>query len=125
MSDPQPPNQDPAERTDAEPRLRSAQIISGAVLGFIASWLLAFLAAFVAYDYDQTVRRDRVGVPVSTWQSVALDGALALPAIITVPLLISTKTRYWGAGLLIGLAIGSLLGAGVCIGADLRYGIPP
>ena len=125
MSDPQPPNQDPAERTDTEPRLRSAQIIGGAVLGFIASWLLAFLAAFVAYDYDQTVRRDRVGVPVSTWQSVALDGALALPAIITVPLLISTKTRYWGAGLLIGLAIGSLLGAGVCIGNELIQGVSP
>ncbi len=109
MSDPQPPNQDPPERTDAEPRLRSAPIIGGAVLGFIASWLLAFLTGlgfFSTYGYYDE----------STWENLVF-GAAALPAIITVALLISTKTRYWGAGLLIGLAIGSLLGAGVCVGA--------
>lgn len=109
MSDAQPPSQDPAERTDAEPRLRSGPIIGGAILGFTASWLLAFATAIgllSAYGYDDT----------STWQYVAFFGALALPAIISVALLISTKTRYWGAGLLIGLAIGSLLGAGVCVG---------
>jgi len=97
----------PAEDTPAGRRTSTGQVIGGAVLGFIASWLLAIITGFALY----TTYGD------SNSTTVSIYSALALPAIIAVALLVAPRTRYLGAGLLAGFAIGYILGAGVCVGA--------
>ena len=114
MNDDSPPGPMPAEDTPAGRRTSTGQVIGGAVLGFIASWLLALIIGFALYT--------TYGDSNSIWLSVAIYGALALPAIISVALLVPSRTRYWGAGLLIGVAIGSVLGAGVCVGVGQVLG---
>ena len=112
MNDDSPPGPTPAEDTPAGRRTSTYPVIWGAGLGFIASWLLAFITGIILYNtYSNSI-----------WLNVAIYGALALPAIISVALLVPSRTRYWGAGLLIGVAIGSVLGAGVCVGFGVVSG---
>ena len=86
--------------------LRKLPIIGGAILGFISTWVLLTVAILVLYSTQLTGFLEWL-VP-----AVALFG---LPVIFGV-LLIPERTRRWGAGALLGLAIGSITGAGVCAG---------
>ncbi len=112
MSHDHPPGPLPAEDTPAEHRLNTVQIIGGAVVGFISSWLLLAVTLLVLYD----TLGDSTLLNVLSW------GALVLPAVVSGALLVPSKTRYWSAGLMVGLAIGSILGAGVCVGFGLLGG---
>ena len=112
MNGDSPPGPTPAEDTPAGRRTSTGPVIGGAVLGCIVSWLLAIITGFALY----TTYGD------SNSTTVSIYGALGLPAIISVALLVPSRTRYWGAGLLIGVAIGSVLGAGVCVGVGVVSG---
>ena len=90
--------------------IRWGAVVGGAVLGFIASWLLFTIALFglMATYTDDTS---------DTGGTVLLVGSLLLVPVVCGVLMISRRTRQWGAGALIGVAIGSLVGAGICIGS--------
>ena len=91
-----------------EHHIRTGQVIGGAVLGFVATWLLFFVVVMSVYaQYG-----DSAG---TTGDIVGGAGLLALPVVFGL-LLIPRRTRYWGAGFLMGFAIGSISGAGVCGG---------
>ncbi len=112
MSEDHPPDPVPAEDTPAERRLNTVQVIGGAVLGFISSWLLTAITLLVQYStYGD-----------STLLNVLGYCALGFPAAVSVALLVRARTRYLGAGLLMGFAIGSILGAGVCVGFGVVSG---
>ena len=112
MNDDSPPGPMPAEDTPAGRRTSTGQVIGGAVLGFIASWLLTAITLLVLYStYGD-----------STLLNVLYYCALGLPAAVSVALLVPARTRYLGAGLLMGFAIGSILGAGVCVGFEALGG---
>ncbi len=106
MNDEHPPGRVPLPR---QHRVNTRPMIWGAVLGFIASWLLIALTLIGLYS--------TYGDSTSTRQNVVAVAIPALPAIIAVALLVAPRTRYLGAGLLAGFAIGYILGAGVCVGA--------
>lgn len=91
-----------------EDRVRTGQVIGGAVVGFILTWLL--FAVVVMSVYAQ------YGESTGTAQNVLVGaGLLTLPIVFGL-LLIPRRTRHWGAGFLMGFAIGSISGAGVCGG---------
>jgi hypothetical protein len=104
----------PAEDTPAGRRTSTGPVIGGAVLGFIASWFLIALTLIGMYT--------TYGDSTSTRQNVVAIAVPALPAIIAVALLVAPRTRYLGAGLLAGFAIGYILGAGVCVGVGVIGG---
>ena len=88
--------------------IRWGAVVGGAVLGFIASWLLftiALLTMLATYSEDTS----------DTGGTVIMVGSLLLVPALSGALMLSRRTRQWGAGALIGVAIGSLTGAGICI----------
>ena len=91
---------------DEERPLRKLPVIGGAILGFISTWVLLTIAILVLYGTQVTGFLEWL-VP-----AVAL---FALPVVLGL-LLVPERTRRWGAGALLGLAIGSITGAGVCAG---------
>jgi hypothetical protein len=86
--------------------VRVLPVLGGAVLGFAATWVLLTVAILVLYGRQLTGAMEFV-VP-----AVAL---FALP-VLSGLLMARRSTRRWGAGFLIGVAIGSITGAGVCAG---------
>ena len=86
--------------------VRALPTIGGAVLGFVATWLLLTIAILVLYGAQ-------LG-GVLEWL-VPAAALLGLP-VLSGLLMIKERTRRWGAGFLIGVAIGSITGAGVCAG---------
>ena len=94
------------ENNAAEPPLRTLPVLGGAVLGFAATWFLLTVAILVLYDQQLTGAMEWV-VP-----AVALFGLPVVSALLLIP----RSTRRWGAGFLLGVAIGSITGAGVCAG---------
>ncbi len=87
---------------------RALPIVGGLVVGFIATWALFVVTLLVVYaNYG-----DSSG-PV---QNVLGFAGLLVPPILFGLLLIPRRTRHFGAGLLMGLAIGSITAAGVCGG---------
>ncbi len=97
------------DQPDAETsQVRPLQLIGGMVLGFAMSWLV--FAAVLLWIYAT------YGDSTGTAQDVvAVLGLVGLPVLLGL-LLIPRRTRYWGAGLLMGVAIGSMTGAGACAG---------
>ncbi len=92
-------------------RFNTGPMVWGAVLGFIASWLmiaLSLIGTYITYGDSTSTRQDVVAVAIPV-----------LPAIIAAALLVAPRTRYLGAGLLAGFAIGYILGAGVCVGVGV------
>lgn len=84
------------------------QLIVGVVLGFVATWVLFGVVLLTIYA--------QYGDSTGTTQDViAIAGLVGLPVVFGL-LLIPRRTRYWGAGFLMGFAIGSITGAGVCGG---------
>ena len=91
-----------------ERRLGAWQVIAGAVVGFVATWVLFGVVLVTIYA--------QYGDSTGTTQDViAVAGLVGLPILFGL-LLIPRRTRYWGAGVMMGLAIGSISGAGVCGG---------
>jgi hypothetical protein len=76
------------------------------LLGFLGTWLIftiTYMALWSVYGDSTTV-----GQVV-----IELAGLLALP-VTALAFMISPRTRQAGAGLLMGVAIGSVVGAGIC-----------
>lgn len=114
MSDEHPASRAPADDVPQQHSVNTRRMFSGAVLGVIASWLLIALTLIGMYT--------TYGDSTSTRQNVVAIAVPALPAIIAVALLVAPRTRYLGAGLLAGFAIGYILGAGVCVGVGVIGG---
>lgn len=91
---------------EQERPVRAGPVVGGAILGFVATWALFILAVLVSYarQYDGTG-----GVVLA---AVALFGLPVLSALLMIP----RGTRHWAAGLMVGVAIGSITGAGICAG---------
>lgn len=106
MTQPEPSDR-PREQPPAQP-IRTGKVVSGAIAGFLASWLIIAFTIFAVYaTYGDSSSR--------VAEVLAILGMIALPVIAAL-LLISPRTRHWGAGAMIGVALGSITGAGVCGG---------
>jgi hypothetical protein len=110
----QTPNNPPPHPPPGQPghselnRIRPFPLIGGAVLGFIASWLtfgVTLIGLYSASGDGSSLGADIVA-------GVGLFGLAVVLGLLLVP----RRTRYWGAGFLMGLAIGAITGAGVCGG---------
>ncbi len=89
-------------------RVGALQVIGGAALGFFADWFLFTVVLFAIYA--------NYGDSTGTVQDVLAFGSLLFLPVLLGLLMVPRRTRYWGAGFLIGLAVGSMTGAGVCAG---------
>jgi hypothetical protein len=87
--------------------IRGWVLAIGGVLGFVATWV-AFTATLL-WMYATG------GRSATTENVISVIGLFALPAILAV-LMISRRTRQLGAGFLIGMAAGAIIGAGICAG---------
>ena len=94
------PDQDQDQDLD---QVRALPLLAGVFLGFVASWIIMFATVLALYSNTSGVSQD----------ALAVVGLLGLP-VLSALLLIPRRTRRWGAGFLIGLAIGSIAAAGVC-----------
>ena len=77
-------------------------LVGSAILGFLLEWGVIIVYGLSTLESSGTT----TGIIISF---------VALPLLCVLPLL-HPSTRYAGAGLLIGLALGSITGAGVCGG---------
>ncbi len=80
--------------------------VGGAVLAFVGTWLLFAIAVMALYS--------AYGDSTSTEQTVMGVAALLALPLLGLALMIAPLTRHAGAGLLMGIAIGSVVGAGIC-----------
>jgi len=76
--------------------VKASVVVGGAVLGFAGSWVVLFLLLL-------TTNRG-----MDAWYAT-----LAL-LVIAALLLVPRRTRQAGAGMVIGVMIGAIVGAGVC-----------
>ncbi len=86
-------------------------LLGGVFLGVFASWGLYMLTVLVLYS-----RLGDVGISGATWPMVVAAAALLLPGVVFGLLLL--RRRRAGqvvAGVLLGLTIGALVGAGLCV----------
>jgi hypothetical protein len=82
-------------------------LVGGVVLGFVACWSFFVVAVFVTYL--------TVGDSTATWVSALMWASLAVvPLAFLVTALVRRKRGQVVAGMLLGLTIGSIVGAGVC-----------
>lgn len=84
--------------------IRPLPVIGGFVIG-AAAWMILQLALFAMVD-------DNVGV---------VYGFVTAPLVVAVGLLISPRTRQAGAGLLLGVAVSTIVFAGLCIAILASY----
>lgn len=83
-------------------------VFLGALLGFVASWTVFAVTVLGLYA--------TYGDSTSTGQNIVAGlGLFGLPVILGL-LLLRPRNRVVGAGFLLGLAIGSITGAGICAG---------
>jgi hypothetical protein len=82
-------------------------VVGGAVLGLLGSWLTYAVAFMVLYG--------KLGDHAATWVDtvVGLGALLAIP-VVAGAMLIYRGRGQLGSGLLLGVAVGSIIGAGVC-----------
>lgn len=93
------------DRPEGE-QIRPGPLIGGILLGFVLTWVVFTVVLFSLYA--------TYGDSSSTTQNViAAIGFLGLPVLLGL-LLIPRRTRHWGAGMLLGIALGSISAAGVC-----------
>ena len=96
------------ERVQEREPLRAGAVIGGAVLGFVATWFIFAVTVLALYGtYGDTSSR--------TQDVIAFTGLLGAPVLLGV-LALRRSTRRWGAGFVLGLAIGSITSAGICGG---------
>jgi hypothetical protein len=87
---------------------RALPVVGGVIVGFVATWILFFVTLLVVYA--------NYGDSTGTTEDVIAFSGLILPPVVFGLLLIPRRTRHFGAGLLLGLAIGSITAAGICGG---------
>lgn len=86
-------------------------LLSGILAGWLASWGLYIVTVLVLYS-----SLGDVGMSGSTWPIVVTIVALLLPAVFFgVRLLRRRRGGQLVAGTLLGLTIGAVVGAGVCM----------
>lgn len=91
---------------EPEPRISALAVVGGAILGFAATWVLFIVSILVLYAEAVTGPLEYVVPAVGLFGLPVLFGALLVPR----------RTRQWGAGFLLGVAIGAITGAGICAG---------
>lgn len=82
-------------------------VVGGAVVGFVACW--GFFAFAVLATYSVTGDSAAGWVTVLMWTSLA-----AVPAAFLAVALARRRRGQVVAGMLLGLTVGSIVGAGVC-----------
>lgn len=83
--------------------IRASQVVGGIFAGLIAAFLVQALLTMILYSTSAP------GQPL-----VPMWVPPVLPGVVGVALLVSERTRQAGAGALLGLAVGSIIAAGVC-----------
>jgi len=88
-------------------RVEVLQVLGGVILGWLGGWLLFAVATLVMYTSfgDTGAQLTQALVGVAT--------LLVIPVVAGVVLIRRGRGRL-GSGLLLGVAIGSLVGGGVC-----------
>ena len=87
--------------------LRWKEVVGGVVIGFLACWGFFGVAVFVAYV--------ATGDSAPGWVTVLMWASLAVaPAVFLVAALVRRRRGQLVAGMLLGLTVGSIVGAGVC-----------
>jgi len=99
-----PPPRDPASAAQAH-QIKGWAVATGVVLGLVATFVWMFVVFIVALSFENS--------PDSApdWLIFAL---FVLPLPASVLLLCFRRTRQAAAGFVMGLAIGTLLVAGLC-----------
>lgn len=88
-------------------------VILGGVLGFGFSWV--WIGAAIFFGFAGSYDAQDGGGFMGTWVFGVLVALLALaPLIVSILLLVLPRTRQAGAGVVMGLAIGSVVASGVC-----------
>lgn len=89
----------------AQTPVRPWPLIGGMVLGFAASLVIFGITLITLYtSYGDS----------DTAQDVIPIAALVALPVLCALLMIPKRTRLWGAGFLLGVAIGAITGAGTC-----------
>ncbi|GAB2880500.1 hypothetical protein [Nocardioides pacificus] len=95
--------------------MRGGVVVAGGVLGFALSWLWIAIVLFGGFASSYGSEGDSF---TGSWVFGVLVGAAALaPLVLAVVLLVRPRTRQAGAGLVMGLAIGMVVGSGICASA--------
>ncbi len=88
-------------------RIRIWQVVVGAVLGWIGGWVLLVVALLTMYSLGDTTS--------TGWgENALMFGSLLVVPVLAGLLLMLRGRPGLGSGLLLGVAIGSVVGAGVC-----------
>jgi len=87
--------------------IRVGSVIGGIVLGVVVTFVWLFVVFIVALSLDPNGN-------TSTVENVLIFAIFVLPFLAAIVLLCFRRTRQAGAGLVMGMAIGSLALAGVC-----------
>ena len=87
--------------------IKWAEVVGGGVLGLMGGWLLFAMAGIILYanGWDLVGTREEV--------IVGLVALLIIP-VCAGAVLIHRGRRQLGSGMLLGVTIGSIIGAGVC-----------
>jgi hypothetical protein len=87
--------------------INPAQVVGGAAIGLVSSWLLFAFAGLIVYA--------TLGDHATTWVDtlVGFTTLFAIPVCAGIVLIRRCRGQL-GSGMLLGVAIGSLIGAGVC-----------
>ena len=88
-------------------RVEVLQVLGGVVLGWFGGWFLFALVTLVMYTSYGDTGTQAAGI------LVGVATLLVIPVTAGVVLIRRGRSRL-GSGLLLGVAIGSLVGAGVC-----------
>ena len=91
--------------------IRWASLLGGAVIGWLLSWALFTVAIFTIYA--------SVGGSGGAAVEVAAFLVLFAVAVVSLAVLFRRGRPQWGTGVLLGMAIGSIVGGGVCVGLSL------
>lgn len=87
--------------------IRWKDVVGGVVVGFMACWAFFFVAVLGTYMVT--------GDSAATWVTVLMWASLAVvPAAFLATALVRRRRGQLVAGVLLGLTIGSIVGAGVC-----------
>jgi hypothetical protein len=96
----------PGDPTPAPPReVKGWGVVIGIALGLVATFVWMFIVFVVALSMENDTER------LPDWVIFAL---FVLPLPVAVLLLCFRRTRQAGAGFVMGLAIGTLVVAGLC-----------
>lgn len=95
--------------TESTPQgsVRAGPIIGGLVLGAIVWLVWITVALVVGFGTAYGTESDAV--------AVATLVVAALPVLLAIVLIARPRTRQLGAGFLMGISIGFIAGAGVCV----------